>query len=264
MPKSTLKAWQIIPETPSLPKTGKMGYVPINKANIWYAEYGTGSSVVLLHGGLVNSNYWGKLVSVLQKKYHVIVIDSRWHGRSTLGTTKLSYSLMANDVLHVLDFLNVKSAAIIGWSDGANIGLEIAIHHPDRITKLFALGGNSSPDATLDVTESPSFDSFSKRIEKEYLVLSPTPSLDNFRILCKLVEKMWVTEPSFSTEMLKKISAPTWIVTGDHDEAIKRSNSEFMAATIPSAGLLIEPNAGHFVFLQYPGKFNDDVLHFLE
>jgi len=56
---------------------------------------------------------------------------------------------------------------------------------------------------------------------------------------------------------------PTWIVDGDHDEAIKRENTEFMAAQIPHAGLLLQPHVSHFSFLQDPLLFNCDLLHFL-
>ncbi|MGB6491353.1 MAG: alpha/beta hydrolase, partial [Methylovirgula sp.] len=50
----------------------------------------------------------------------------------------------------------------------------------------------------------------------------------------------------------------------DHDEAIKRENTQFLAAHIPGAGLLIQPEVSHFSFLQDPQQFNNDVLHFLE
>ena len=63
---------------------------------------------------------------------------------------------------------------------------------------------------------------------------------------------------------LKKIAVPTWIVDADHDEAIKRENTEFMAANIPGAGLLIQPEVSHFSFIQDPAQFNADLLHFLE
>ena len=57
---------------------------------------------------------------------------------------------------------------------------------------------------------------------------------------------------------------PTWIVDADHDEAIKRENTEFMAANIPNAGMLIQPEVSHFSFLQDPQQFTTDVLHFLD
>lgn len=260
---NTLQPWQIIPSTPKLPTPKHSGYAPINNVKIWYAEYGQGSPVILLHGGLTNANYWGNLISTLKKKYHVIVMDSRGHGRSSLNNEPLSYHLMAQDVLSLMNFINIKNAAIVGWSDGANIGLDIAIHHGEKVTKLFALAGNSTPEATMDVSKCPAFNAFTKRIEKEYMTLSLTPSISNYNSLSQRVEKMQDLEPNFTAKMLKHITIPTLIVAGDHDEAIKRSNTEYMARTIPHAKLLIEPNAGHFVFLQYPKKFANDVLNFL-
>ncbi len=74
---------------------------------------------------------------------------------------------------------------------------------------------------------------------------------------------MWETQPNFTKADLAGIKTPTWIVDADHDEAIKRENTEFMAAQIPGAGLLLQPEVSHFSFLQDPQQFNNDVLHFL-
>lgn len=258
-----LQSWQIIPPTPDLPAPKHSGTVSVNHVKIWYAEYGQGFPVILLHGGLVNSNYWGKLIPVLEKHYHVIVMDSRGHGRSSLDDKPLSYHLMAKDVLGVMDYLHLQKAAIVGWSDGANIGLDIAIHHPERLSKLFACGGNSNPEATLDVSQSPAFDAFIQRIQKEYMTLSPTPSTTNYNLLYQRILRMWDSEPHFTTRMLGSITVPVWIVAGEHDEAVKRSDTEFLARSIPHAKLLIEPNVAHFTHLQNPGQFNKDVLSFL-
>ena len=72
-----------LPPTPSLPQAPASGYAPVNGLKIWYAEFGQGEPVILLHGGLGNSNYWGLLVPALDTQYRVIVMDSRGHGRST-------------------------------------------------------------------------------------------------------------------------------------------------------------------------------------
>lgn len=66
---TTLKPWQVIPPTPMLPIPGKSGLLKINDTKIWYAEYGNGSPVILLHGGLTNSNYIGNLVPLLANKH---------------------------------------------------------------------------------------------------------------------------------------------------------------------------------------------------
>ena len=254
--------WLNLPPTPGLPSAAQSGYAEINGVKIWYAVFGQGQPVLLLHGGLANSNYWGNLVPALSNDYQVVVMDSRGHGRSSRSSEPLGYDLMASDVLALMDFLKLDKAAIIGWSDGAIIGLDVAIHHPERLTKLFAFAANSDPDGVADVSQSQVFNAYMARAKAEYQNLSPTPAeYDSFMAQ---VTKMWETQPHFSAENLHGIRTTTWIVDGDHDEAIKRSNTLFMADQIPGSGLLIQPRVSHFSFLQDATQFNGDVLHFLK
>jgi pimeloyl-ACP methyl ester carboxylesterase len=188
-------------------------------------------------------------------------MDSRGHGRSTRDDRPFGYDLMASDVIALMQFLKVDKAAIIGWSDGAIIGLDIAIHHPQRVTKLFAFAANSDPSGVKDVLKSPVFTAFIARAEKEYAALSPTPK--QYKSFLAQITKMWATQPNFTAAQLQSIKVPTWIVDADHDEAIKRENTEFMAQEIPGSGLLIQPGVSHFSFLQDPQQFTSDVLHFL-
>ena len=254
--------WLTLPPTPSLPKPAESGYAPVNGIRVWYAEFGRGEPVLLLHGGLANSNYWGNQVPALAKSYRVIVVDSRGHGRSTHDEQPYGYDLMASDVLGLMDFLKLPKAAVVGWSDGAILGLDIAIHHPERLSKLFAFAANSDPSGVADIAQSTVFNAYIARAEKEYQVLSPTP--DQYKSFVDQISKMWETEPHFTAEQLRVITVPTWIVDADHDEAIKRENTEFMANEIPDAGLLLQPQVSHFSFLQDPRQFTDDVLHFME
>jgi pimeloyl-ACP methyl ester carboxylesterase len=254
--------WETLPPTPTLPKPAQSGYTPVNGIRIWYASFGRGEPVLLLHGGLANSNYWGHQVPELAKRYHVVVMDSRGHGRSTRDDRPYGYDLMASDVLGLMDFLKLPRAAIVGWSDGAILGLDIAIHHPERLTRLFAFAANSDPSGVADIAQSPVFNAYIARAEKEYAALSPTP--DQYKSFFAQISKMWETQPNFTAEQLHGITVPVWIVDADHDEAIKRENTEFMAGAIPNAGLLIQPWVSHFSFLQDPPQFTHDVLHFLE
>ena len=254
--------WLTLPATPTLPAVKRSGTAPVNGVKIWYAEFGQGDPVVLLHGGLANANYWGNLVPVLAKSHQVIVMDSRGHGRSSRDGKPFGYDLMASDVLGLMDFLTIPKAAIIGWSDGAIVGLDIAIDHPDRITRLFAFAANSNPSGLKDTSQSPVFNRFIARAGREYEELSPTP--DRYNSFLDEITKMWETQPDFTAKKLQSIKVPVWIVDGDHDEAIKRENTEFMAKEIPAAKLLLEPDVSHFSFLQNPQQFNADVLHFLK
>jgi pimeloyl-ACP methyl ester carboxylesterase len=254
--------WLTLPLTPKLPTAVESGYAPVNGIKIWYATFGSGAPVILLHGGLANSNYWGDLVPALAPLYRTIVMDSRGHGRSSRDAQPYGYDLMASDVLALMDFLKIEKATIVGWSDGAIIGLDIAIHHPERLSKLFAFAANSDPSGVKDVNQSPVFTSFIARARTEYEQLSATPTqYDSF---LAAITRMWETQPNWTADDLAGIKVPTWIVDADHDEAIKRENTLFMADHIPDSGLLIEPDVSHFAFLQDPEQFNFNVLHFLD
>lgn len=255
--------WLTLPPTPTLPKAEESGLAPVNGIKIWYATFGKsdGEPVILLHGGLANSNYWGHQVPVLAERYRVIVMDSRGHGRSTRDERPYGYELMASDVIGLMDFLNIPKAAVVGWSDGAILGLEIAIRHRARLSKLFAFAANSDPSGVKDIATSAVFNQFIARAEKEYEALSPTPG--QYESFLEQIGRMWATQPNYLAADLNGIATPTWIVDGDHDEAIKRDNTEYMAAQIPYAGLLIQPEVSHFSFLQDPRQFNENVMHFL-
>lgn len=254
--------WLTLPPTPTLPRPERSGLVPVNGIRVWYAVFGQGAPVILLHGGLANANYWGNQVRSLQSRYQVIVMDSRGHGRSSRNAEPFGYDLMSQDVLGLMDALHIRQASIVGWSDGAIIGLDIAMHHPDRVTRLFAFAANSDPSGVLDVEKNPVFSAFIARGETEYRALSPTPN--GYKDFVAQIEKMWASQPNWTAADLASIKVPVWIVDGDHDEAIKRENTEFMAAHIPGAGLLLQPEVSHFSFIQDPVQFNADVLHFLQ
>ncbi len=254
--------WLTLPATPSLPQAAKSGTAPVNGIKIWFAEYGQGEPVILLHGGLANANYWGNQVKELAKSYRVIVMDSRGHGRSTRDKRPFGYDLMAADVLALMDSLQVPKAAIVGWSDGAIVGLDIAIHHPGRLTKLFAFAANSDPSGVKDVAQSPVFSQFIARAKTEYEELSPTK--DGYKAFLDEITAMWSAEPNFTRDELRSIPVPVLIADGDRDEAIKRENTEFMADEIPNAGLLLLPGVSHFAFLQDPQQFNCSLLRFLQ
>jgi pimeloyl-ACP methyl ester carboxylesterase len=255
--------WMTLPPTPTLPQpAAESGLAPVNGVKIWYATFGSGEPVILLHGGLAHAEYWGKQVPALAARYRVVVMDSRGHGRSSRDARPFGYDVMTDDVVGLMDFLKIGKAALVGWSDGAIVGLDMALRHPERLSKLFAFAANSDPSGVKDVAASPVFTAFIKRAEKEYEKLSPTPG--EYKAFLEPISRMWATQPNWTAEQLATIRVPIWIVDGDHDEAIKRENTLFMADHIPKAGLLLQPGVSHFSFLQDPQQFNDDLLHFLD
>jgi pimeloyl-ACP methyl ester carboxylesterase len=259
---NAVERWETLPPTPAPVTDAKTGYAAVNGVKIYYAISGHGSPVVLLHGGLSNSDYWGKQVQALAAKHTVITLDSRGHGRSSRNAQPFGYDLMSDDVVAVLDTLRIPRADIVGWSDGAIIGLDLAIRYPQRTGKVFAFAPNTLTSGVKDnVDKNPNFAAFIERAGKEYAHLSPTPK--DYDAFVEQISHMWASQPNWTDADLEKISSPILIVDGDHDEAIKRDHLEYVASTIPHAGLLILPNVSHFAFIQDPDFFNAAVLHFL-
>lgn len=256
--------WLTLPAPGPLPAPSASGYVPHDGARIYYAAYGAGAPVILLHGGLASQRYWGNQVGPLVRDHHrVILIDSRGHGRSTRDDRPYTYELMASDVVAVMDTLRIRRAAVVGWSDGAIIGLVMALKDPARLTRVFAFAANMDPSGVKpDTMTNPTFARFIAEAQASYARISPTPAA--FNAFEAAITRMWDTEPNYSAADLKRIATPTAIVDGDHDEAIKREHTEYLARTIPGASLIILKDVSHFAMLQDPAQFNAAMLRFLD
>jgi pimeloyl-ACP methyl ester carboxylesterase len=252
--------WKTLPPTPRLPELTDSGYVAVNDIQMWHAVFGQGKPVLLLHGGLANSDYFGNLVPLLVRNhFQVIVADSRGHGRSTRSTQPYSYDLMASDVLALLDYLKIPKVDLVGWSDGGIIGIDIAINHPQRLNRLFVFGANTDPSGLIkDFDKTPVFSAYIKQSGNEYKKLSKTP--DQYDAFVTQIGHMWETQPNFTKTQLKSISVPTTIADGQYDEGIQQSHDVYMANTIPHAKLVILANVSHFAMLQAPSRFNTAVL----
>ena len=248
---------------PALPTAIAAGYVQHDGAQIWYATYGSGAPVILLHGGLGNSDNLGYQVpALIASGYRPILIDSRGHGRSTRDARPFMYETMAADVRAVLDALGVERAAIVGWSDGACIALILAMQAPARVAGVLFFGCNMDPSGTKDLdTSNPVLGRCFSRHAKDYARLSATP--DDFKAFTGAVSLMMATQPNYTAHDLAEIRVPVTIAQSEHDEFIKREHAEYLARTIPGADLVVLPGVTHFAPLQRPEQFNATVFAFL-
>jgi pimeloyl-ACP methyl ester carboxylesterase len=254
--------WQTLPPTPAPVPGLHTGHAKLNGIKLFYGEIGRGSPVVVLHGGLANSDYLGNQVLALARHHRVVVVDSRGHGRSTRDDQPFGYDLMTDDVVALMDTLDIRHADIVGWSDGAIIALDMAMRHPERAGRIFAFGANTQTSGLKDgFDKNPVFAAYMARARQEYPKISPTP--DQYEAFEAQIGKMWADQPNWTDSQLRSIRSPVLVVDGDHDEGIKREHTEYIAATIPGAGLLILPNVSHFAFLQDPVLFNAALLDFL-
>ena len=258
-------AWKTLPKPAALPMPDESGLAPVDDIQMWYAIFnkGGGNPVLLIHGGLVNGDSWGNQVPVLAKHHEVIIADSRGHGRSTRSSKPFSYELMGNDYLALLEHLKIDKVALVGWSDGGILALDIAMRHPERVTKLWAFVANTnSAGLKPNFDKDPVLAAAIVEAGEEYTRVSPTPN--EYDAFLAAISQMWNTQPDYKPEQISKIVTPTVIAVGEYDEAIKREHTEEIARLIPGAKLLIMPGVSHFAPWQNPELYNRELAAFLD
>ncbi|HLG36112.1 MAG TPA: alpha/beta hydrolase [Bacteroidia bacterium] len=231
-------------------------FISINGIIIYYETYGVGEPLLLLHGNGQSIIDFENQIPEFSKLFKVIAVDSRAQGKSTDSKKELSYDLMADDMNELLDSLHLDSVNVVGWSDGGNTGLIIAMKYPGKVKKLAVMGANLYPDKTSvnikDLREA-------RRIK---LLLSVLAFFSNQAEHDKKLIKMLLKYPKINPKDLRNVKVPTLVMAGDSD-IIRESHTKLIANTIPNAQLVIFPNSSHFIPQENPNLFNQTVLNFL-
>jgi pimeloyl-ACP methyl ester carboxylesterase len=236
--------------------------VPIDGVKLYYETYGAGPPVLVLHGGTAFLETMHFQIEALAKDHLVIAPDSRGHGRSTDGPGPLHYHQMAEDMIALMDRLHIARADVVGWSDGGDIGLDLAIHHPDRVGRIVTMGANFDVAGLSGGAPTAGADAPGLAPQRDaYRSLSATP--DQWPAFYGKVVQMWKAEPHYSTAELAGIRSPVLVIAGEHD-AILRTHTDALAKAIPHAREVIIPNATHLAPLTHPDAVNAAMVEFLK
>lgn len=237
-------------------------YADINGVRIYYETYGEGPPVLVLHGGTAFIETMHYQISALAKDHLVIAPDSRGHGRSQDGEGPLHYTQMADDMVKLMDLLKIEKADVVGWSDGGNIGLILAMQHPDRVGRVVTSGANFNfagllhppkLDADPEGAEAAPVRDFYKR-------LAPDPA--HWPVFYRKVLAMWASEPDYTEADLATIKAPVLVMAGEHD-SIRRAHTDAMAKAIPNGHEYIVAGASHFAPIERSDEVNAEIVQFL-
>jgi len=231
---------------------------------LYYEVEGHGPPLLLLHGGAGNGMQFEKQRPAFAPAHRLIVPDCRAQGRTTDRPGPLTYHDMAEDMIALLDSLKLRRVDIMGWSDGGNIGLDMAFHHPDRVDHLVTFGANASveglPKADRAWNATATAESLGAGMKAVWTSLNPQP--DHYREAMNKVLEMWRTLPDFSTSELAGIRAHVLVCAGEHD-LILPEHTSMLAHTIPGAEMWIVPGASHGAMRERPDLVNPRVLKFL-
>lgn len=253
----------------SNPAAGK--YADVNDIKVYYEIYGEGEPLLLLHGNSGSIENYIYQIPELSKHFKVVAVDSRAQGRSTDSDKEITYALMASDMSELIDKLNLGKVNIVGWSDGGNIGLELAYAHPDKVLKVVAFGANythenwmAPPDSVVMAPDDPIVVKISGMIKNLGTAaerLSADPS--RMPVIKKKLEDLYSNYPNFTHDQLKTIDVPFLIVAGDHD-VIALDQTIALFTNLPKSELFIVPHASHLVPAENPDLINSEVIRFLK
>ncbi len=241
-------------------------YQTVNGIKLYYEEYGKGTPLLLIHGGLSSIKDVGMLIPELSKKFRVIAVDCPGYGRSEQPDS-LSYQLMADYFSKMIDLLKLDSVYVVGYSDGGNVALLLAADRPDKVKKVaaFAAASNTSgyyPEATagLGQLNPETIENYFKWWLEPHLKL--TPQKDKWKKFINDFSKMCANPIIVPDDKLQKISTRVLIIQGDND-IVKPEHALQLHEAIKGSQLCIVPAASHFILYERPELFNLIVTEFL-
>lgn len=237
-------------------KAGK--YAEVNGIKMYYEEYGKGAPMIMIHGNGGSIHDMGYQIEYFSKSYHVIAADSRCHDKTGCSAGKLTYDQMADDWYALMTSLKIDSAYVIGWSDGGILGLLLAIHHPEKVKKLAAMGANLEPDSSAVYGWAIRWvDKVEKQVDDMIVSKDTTAPWP----IIKMQFELLADQPHIPLSDLRKISAPTLVLCGDKD-VITLEHTDQIFENIPKAHLCVFPGATHMIPVEDPATFNTVVEKF--
>jgi pimeloyl-ACP methyl ester carboxylesterase len=230
----------------------KTGHAPVNGISMYYEIHGgaAGTPLVLLHGGGSSIEVtYGRILPLLARHRKVIAVDEQGHGRTTDRDGPIRFASSADDVAALLERLEIESADIMGFSNGASVALQVAIRYPARVRKLvFASSMTKRSGASpqfWQFIDRATFADMPEPLKEAFLRINPDPQ--KLRAMHdKDLERMHHFVETSDAEV-RSVRAPTLILAGDRDAPTPEHAVE-LAHLFPRARLMILP-AGHGDYL---------------
>lgn len=230
------------------------GRVQAGDINIYYKWFGYGEPLLLMHGGFTVIEGWVAQIPLLSRSNLLIAMDSRGHGRTTLGTAGLTYRQMGRDAAALLDILHSGPVTVVGSSDGGNAALGLAVERPDLVKGLVLMGTSLNLENCI-ADKRATTEEFLSPWSPELLGLTSireliNPEPNSRKRFVEQMRKLW-TEPSdVRLEDLSAVQAPTLIIAGDSDEFLALPGDplavfEELRGAIPGAQMTVIPGGSH-------------------
>lgn len=261
-------------------------YATVNGVHVRYVDVGEGPAVVLIHGFASALETWGAVIPELKKTHRVIALDMKGFGWTSRPEGDYSPRAQADLVFGLLDQRGIDRAAVVAHSWGSSIALEMALAHPERVTKialydawvyesqlptffvwsrapgvgetLFSLYYKQNPDYRM------AFAFYDKeRYVTERLVTEVDRALDRPGTLAAALAAVRGQHYAAVEERYRNIAQKTLLLWGREDEVTRLSVGERLSRDLPNSRLVVYPRCGHFPMIEARGASNTDLSDFL-
>ncbi len=242
---------------------------------------GNGDSLILIHGGLVDSRMWDAHMETLAQHFFVVRYDLPGFGQSEVHPEPFSY---LDDLLLIMSSLNIESAHLVGMSLGGMVALDFALEYPHRVEKLVlpaaSVRGYDYTDAQdwvqdyfnalhagrkaavnfwLEHQLFATARAYPRAYRKMQRML-----YDNFNAWNPVADKPQVLWPEPETvQRLSNIHADTLVMIGEEDTTDLIGCADTLSSNIPGAQKIEYPAVGHHFPMEIPAQFTDDLITFL-
>jgi pimeloyl-ACP methyl ester carboxylesterase len=242
----------------------KSGYSDVNGIKMYYEIHGNdGEYLVLIHGGgsTIETSF-ERIIPFLEKNYKVIAMELQGHGHTNDRSSSESFEQDADDVFALLQNLNISKATVMGFSNGGNTAIQIAIRHPEIINKLILASTFYKREGLVpgffEGMKKATLDVMPELLKEAFLKLNP----DSTKLLTmfnKDKERM-LQFKNWKDEDIELINIPTLIINGDHD-VILCSHAVEMSKLIKNSRLMILPSAhGSYIGVAETPSLDNNII----
>lgn len=223
-------------------------------ADLFVTVVGSGPPLVMLHGNMESHRIFDAMVPRLAPIHTLIGIDSRGHGSSPRGDGPLTIARMADDVAAVMVDLDLSGAAILGFSDGGNIALELALRHPGMPGPMVLVGSNLYPKGMTAFVWGATEAAYRVLLVAQRFIAPARVARERFELMAR--------DPNIDPADLASVTQPCLVVTGERD-LIRPEHARLMVTSLPNARGVVVPGGRHQLPTQRPVQLSELVADFL-
>ncbi len=228
------------------------GHAPVNGISMYYEVHGspTGVPLVLLHGGGSTIDVtFGRMLPLLARTRRVIAVEEQGHGRTTDRAAPVRFETSADDVAALLRHLGIARADLLGFSNGASVGLQVAIRHPELVRSLvFASAMTRRDGAQPELWQfmaQADFSTMPRPLKDAFLRVNPDTA--QLRVMHDKDAERMRNFQEVPAALLGSVRARTLILIGDRD-IVTPGHAVELTRLIPGARLMVVPG-GHGDYL---------------